>query len=1290
MSLVGYKVLRETSRRFKKYNAEGRTILVQLDSASIYTIEDTLSNMIDYVLRDTADSDYVGIEIRNTVRIQDRPVWLSFRRRDQVHREVVLTALNRVSQSNQNFSLTDRLQLQVDIVRPPSGRGRVKKQGRPMSQVNVLKRSILHILGREHCLPKALIIAQLKVDGSPEYDRVRRRMSRLLEQKILDLLVAVGIPNNPSQAYGINELNQFQDYLRDYKIIVYSGRECENIIFEGRSDSPKRIYLYYNEVEKHYDVITNITGALCKMFYCIGCNRGFSSYHHTCTKICPQCYATPPCFHKIGDNDRHYCPDCHRYFRNATCLDHHKTNKLNRKKTVCQLIRQCKKCNHREKTNHQCFHRYCTTCRRVRENEHLCYMSTLKNKKLKKEFLYLFFDIESRQDEMISDNSFLHIPNLLHVQQMCNECENNDDLTVDCVQCGQRQHTFTGEKVIDEFIEYLRGERKYVDKIYVLAHNSRHYDCQFLLKRFFEMKWKPKLILSGQKIMMMSVEHIIFLDSLNFLPMCLRDLPKAFGFSDQCTKGYYPHFFNKRENVGKTLHTLPPAQYYGPDYMNQAEREKFFQWYNTNKDLPFDNDRELKRYCIDDVNILRMACRSFRKLLIEIVDTDPFRESITLSSLTNRVFRKIFLSDDTVSIPPTLGYNTLKPCPNRDVCKWFLYLEEQEQGIIKIEHDNVPQIPGMFTIDGYHRESNTLYKFFPCYLYGHTCMSFRDSYVSPNDIFRENENDEEEEDKVLSVHSDRYEETMLKIESIRHGNFNFKHIWECEWKRVCQNRPDLDERVGGREGPKENRIENIREALYGGRCESYKIYEKVTTDSRRILYKDIISLYPSVCKYYKNVIHHPKVYIGKDEIPRDILEREGILKLTILPPKDLYHPVLPYRAHEKLLFPLCKTCADLLNTEEECQHDDSQRALTGTWILDEIRLACRKGYKIITYHEFWEYQTTTYNRETGEGGLFARYIDTFLKIKIEASGFPSWVRHEEDKERFIRDIDEKEGIQLDRDKINDNPGRRSLAKLFLNTLWGRFALREQRMQTVILNEPQKLYELITNPSVEISKIIFPNDETVIVNWRHLDNETKTPNASVSVPIAIYVTAGARLKMYEYLEKLGQRVLYTDTDSCIYKLNKDEVDIVESGHSLGEMSNELDKYGGKDCYINEYVSGGPKNYAYTVYSPERGEIVAIECKVRGFTMNFKNLQEINFNAIKDLILNKKLAQRITVVNEKKIKRKAGPIIVSEPEEKKYKITFHKRRLTRSGYDSLPYGYTSTNSNTSSSDEDNTPD
>ena len=161
-----------------------------------------------------------------------------------------------------------------------------------------------------------------------------------------------------------------------------------------------------------------------------------------------------------------------------------------------------------------------------------------------------------------------------------------------------------------------------------------------------------------------------------------------------------------------------------------------------------------------------------------------------------------------------------------------------------------------------------------------------------------------------------------------------------------------------------------------------------------------------------------------------MMRMKCLIKCRILPPKRLYHPVLPFRCNSKLLFCLCRTCAVRRNYDRECEHISSaDRAFVGTWIIDEVRLAVEKGYKVIEVLEVYEYEVTKYNPETGEGGLFAAYIDTFLKLKTEASGYPSWVQSPEDEDRYIQEFKASEGILLDKSLIRKNASKRGLAKL---------------------------------------------------------------------------------------------------------------------------------------------------------------------------------------------------------------------------------------------------------------------
>jgi len=93
-----------------------------------------------------------------------------------------------------------------------------------------------------------------------------------------------------------------------------------------------------------------------------------------------------------------------------------------------------------------------------------------------------------------------------------------------------------------------------------------------------------------------------------------------------------------------------------------------------------------------------------------------------------------------------------------------------------------------------------------------------------------------------------------------------------------------------------------------------------------------------------------------------MLRKEGLIKWCVLPPQKLYHLVLPFRCNDRLLFCLCKSCATEHNEDGKCAHETvAERALIGTWVIDEFRLAVQKGYEVIEIFEAYEYAVTQYD-----------------------------------------------------------------------------------------------------------------------------------------------------------------------------------------------------------------------------------------------------------------------------------------------------------------------------------------
>nr|DAI89757.1 MAG TPA: DNA polymerase B [Caudoviricetes sp.] len=118
----------------------------------------------------------------------------------------------------------------------------------------------------------------------------------------------------------------------------------------------------------------------------------------------------------------------------------------------------------------------------------------------------------------------------------------------------------------------------------------------------------------------------------------------------------------------------------------------------------------------------------------------------------------------------------------------------------------------------------------------------------------------------------------------------------------------------------------------------------------------------------------------------------------------------------------------------------------------------------IEYHSGWKFKSTV--------GLFKEYIDKWNKVKMEST-------------------------------LNGNKAMRTLAKLMLNALYGKFAL---------------------NPNVQ-SKI--PWYDNGVVKYKLGEKETRDP---IYIPVGTFITAWARYKTISSAQKVYDRFVYADTDS----------------------------------------------------------------------------------------------------------------------------------------------------------------
>ena len=225
-----------------------------------------------------------------------------------------------------------------------------------------------------------------------------------------------------------------------------------------------------------------------------------------------------------------------------------------------------------------------------------------------------------------------------------------------------------------------------------------------------------------------------------------------------------------------------------------------------------------------------------------------------------------------------------------------------------------------------------------------------------------------------------------------------------------------------------------------------------------------------------------------------------------------------------------------------------------TFTTIEVVKAIEKGYRVLKIEEVWHF-------EASSDTLFTDYVNFFLRLKQESSGWPLWVKTPEDETKYIRDYFEDKGIQLRHKYIKKNPGLKAIAKQCLNSLWGRFAMHTDHVITEFVNDPLSFYHLVNGADVELHNICLLTDDLVevIYNCKH---EFQVEHKATNIFIGIFTTAWVRLELYNLLDLVGQNVLYCDTDSCIF-LSKPGCALPKLGDYLGEYDKRITISDGQD-------------------------------------------------------------------------------------------------------------------------------
>ena len=161
--------------------------------------------------------------------------------------------------------------------------------------------------------------------------------------------------------------------------------------------------------------------------------------------------------------------------------------------------------------------------------------------------------------------------------------------------------------------------------------------------------------------------------------------------------------------------------------------------------------------------MLRQACQVSRCEFLQVGNIDLFHESVTIASACIKVLRKIFLKPNTIRLLPTGGYSG-NVSYSKKALMWLVYREQLDG--CRIMHGRngreyrLPALPCL-SVDGFCKETNTVYEFCGFYWHGHTCLPYRDVTTEVGDTLAQ-----------------RYERTMARLEQITQAGYQVEVQWE--------------------------------------------------------------------------------------------------------------------------------------------------------------------------------------------------------------------------------------------------------------------------------------------------------------------------------------------------------------------------------------------------------------------------------------------------------------------------------------------------------------------------------
>lgn len=846
---------------------------------------------------------------------------------------------------------------------------------------------------------------------------------------------------------------------------------------------------------------------------------------------------------------------------------------------------------------------------------HRCYIQCPQRKSNIENSHLWVFDIEVRQEK--EDGLYRHIPILICLQHMYQD----------------EKYEF---ETAEAFCSFVFEQPQFENAVF-LTHNGGSYDYMFLMI-YIEQHGLAHHVLnrgmSKTKMLSMTVQTDsgtrYFLDFCCMVPGSLRSIAEAFQVTSG--KSRFPYMWPNIQYCGPIPPYDSPEDWFGlKQCRSAAEIQDVMEWYEeqcqticscqelpcTCMKKPWNYQEQLKKYCWIDVEVLTMVCRIYRGMLMLPKETetnwqfngiDPF-SCLTASQIGLKVFLQGFKELPLIAAIHINQERRTSP----EGLAWIEYMQAKhnlpmEDSQSLLNHMNCPYLfsYGIFVDATYFTTiDNHTYCLILIYL------DPMKNEVKMRDFLATNP-----QSSNLIIYTNEEEPMNLLYRSL--------YIQPC--------------------------IIELPEFFYGGRCEVFCVEKLEIQPMEQIKYVDVCSLYPYVCAFKTLPTGVATIFTGGQINPARLNSQHpeayfGYVKCRVRP-----------NIHDRLgCLPTKDKVGRLIFSLE---------VKVGTWFTEEIYLAMEQGYVIEEIYQIYHW-----DKEQRSDTLFREYVSYWLTIKQESEGWKKLGLKAdattEEKQLFVEELfHQNQGIgKIHPANVSTNPVMRAIAKLFLNSLWGKFVQKPRSNFSLLLTGPAQLMQLFHDENIDHDSLVFRElkDDTLRVYGTKKPELVDTAS-TYNVFIGAAVTAHARTILHRKILEVGvENVLYCDTDSIIMVTDK-EKKFTDKG--LGKW---VDEY--PSTPITGFHALAPKSYS--VYFDEKKPLL----KAKGNTLTLPNQEQLTKTRMHTLVTDRSKSVALDsfqiIHNNRNVMVDYGNPM-SRYNTKRLHLQITKRELREDMY-TYPYGY-----------------